>query len=681
MSNALKLTSKMFDEEEVNAMIETIKSGHITYGQKVRKFEAEFAQKLGCPYAVMVNSGSSANLLAVAALVNPVAQKLHNKKILVPAVCWSTSVFPIIQMGYTPIYVDVDPSTCNISLDDLQKKIDDHSPSAIINVHVIGNCCDMKKFMEITKNIQVIEDTCEALGSTFDNRYLGTFGRFGTYSFYYSHHITTGEGGMVVCKTKKDYELLLCLRAHGWTRHLPEKELIETNYPEIDPRFLFINTGFNVRPMDIQAAMGSIQLTKLDEIVEARKTNFMKIWKKSDYYSFLDANGSPAWFGVVILLNREYEHQLEDFKAHLTASGLEHRPVISGNMTRQPFHKLYNISVDPSDYTGAEQIHNSGLFIGLHNSIMSDEDASIIQNIFDSFEWQPIRHILVTGGTGMVGKTMASCFKGNDKYYFIGSKDCNLKKYKETLNLFRQIRPTHVIHLAADVGGLYKNINDCMDIGLNNTLMNTNVLKCAYELNITNLIAVSSTCIFPERAESFNENDAYNGKPHPTNADYAMAKRAMQMHIESIRKKKQWNWVTLIPCNMYGPHDNFTQSGHVIGSLIHKSFQNEELEVLGTGIANRQFLYVEDFVKIIIFAIHNPPDTSSIICAPIEQYSIKELAELISNNVWFNDKYTDGQLNKYAKSLYFKDWFPTMEFTPLKKGIENTKTFFKNNFL
>lgn len=681
MSSALKLTSQMFDQEEVNAMIETIKSGNITYGQKVRKFEAEFARKLQVPYAVMVNSGSSANLLAVAALVNPSSEKLNNKKILVPAVCWSTSVFPIIQMGYTPIYVDVDPTTCNISLNDLQKKIEEHNPSAILNVHVIGNCCDMEKFSKITQNIHVIEDTCEALGSTFDNRYLGTFGRFGTYSFYYSHHITTGEGGMIVCKTKKDYELLLCLRAHGWTRHLPEKELVEKKYPKIDSRFLFINTGFNVRPMEIQAAMGSIQLTKLDAIVEARKINFNKIWKESDHYSFLNPNGSPAWFGVVILLKREYEHQLEDFKAHLTTNGLEHRPVISGNMTRQPFHKLYDINVNPLDYSGAEQIHRSALFIGLHNTVISDEDAFTIRNIFDSFNWKPIRHILVTGGTGMVGKTMTSFCKENDEYYFIGSKDCDLKNFNKTYELFKLIRPTHVVHLAADVGGLYKNINDCMDIGLNNTLMNTNVLKCAYELNITNLIAVSSTCIFPERTESFDENDAYNGKPHSTNADYAMAKRSMQMHVESIRKKKKWNWFTLIPCNMYGPNDNFSESGHVIGSLIRKSFRNEELEILGTGIANRQFLYVEDFVRIILFAIHNPPNTDSIICAPIEQYSIKELAEFISKKIFFNRKYTDGQLNKYAKSLYFKDWYPTMKFTPLEKGIQNTKLFFKNKYL
>jgi len=673
--NFLKLTSKMFDEEEVNAMIETIRSGHITYGEKVRQFEAEFAKKMKSPYAVMVNSGSSANLLAMTALVNPAAPKLHNKKILVPAVCWSTSVFPIIQAGYTPIYVDVDPYTCNISLDDLQKKIDDHSPSAIVNVHVIGNCCDMEKFTKITKNIHVIEDTCEALGSTFDNKYLGTFGRFGTYSFYYSHHITTGEGGMVVCKTKEDYELLLCLRAHGWTRHLPEKELIETKYPEIDSRFLFINTGFNVRPMDIQAAMGSVQLKKLDSVIEARKINFMKIWKKSNYYSFLNANGAPAWFGVVILLNREYEHQLEDFKAHLTTRGLEHRPVISGNMTRQPFHKLYNINVIPSDYPGAEQIHKSGLFIGLHNNIMSDKDASIIQNIFDSFKWQPMRHILVTGGTGMIGRTLQTIVDSKDKYYFIGSRDCNLKNYEQTLNLFRQIRPTHVIHLAADVGGIYKNISDSMDIGLNNRLINTNVLKCTYELNIINLIAVSSTCVFPDKNCEFSENDIYSGKPHPSYAEYAMSKRSMHIQVENIRNTCKWNWFTLIPSSMYGP---LIKSNNVVNTLIQKSLRNKELEVLGTGSANRQFLYNLDFAKIIKYAVTHPPNTGSIICAPHEQYSIKKFAYLLSDKVVFNKNYTDGQINRYVKSLYFKDWYPTMEFTPFKKGIENTKKFFKS---
>jgi len=212
------LIAQSFDDNEIVAVVDTLLTGQLTMAKKVKEFEAQFAKRLNVPYAVMVNSGSSANLLAFAAAANP-ARKNHLKKgdqVLIPAVCWSTSVWPIIQMGLEPVFVDVDPETLNVNIEDLQKKITPKT-KGVMAVHILGNAAPMKEFFDICQknNLIVIEDTCESLGSRANEKYLGTIGNFGTFSFYYSHHITTGEGGMVTCQTQEDCDLLKCLRAHG----------------------------------------------------------------------------------------------------------------------------------------------------------------------------------------------------------------------------------------------------------------------------------------------------------------------------------------------------------------------------------------------------------------------------------------------------------------------------------
>ena len=227
-------------------------------GKNVYNFEKQFASFVGSKYAVMVNSVSSANLLAMSVGSN-FARKNCLKpgdKVIVPNICWSTSVWPIIQMQLVPVFVDVDEKTLNIDIDKLEKAI---TPDirGIVAVHILGNCTNMERLMKIVRdnNLFLMEDTCESLGSLYNNKMLGTFGDFGTYSFYYSHHITTIEGGMVVCNNHDDYELLRCLRAHGWSRDFKDKEKLEEMYNDVDPRFLFVNLGYNLRPMETKGAM------------------------------------------------------------------------------------------------------------------------------------------------------------------------------------------------------------------------------------------------------------------------------------------------------------------------------------------------------------------------------------------------------------------------------------------
>ena len=226
------LAMNPFGQDEILAMTEVLLSGRLTLDQQVDKAEKKFAQMLGVPYAVMVNSGSSANLLAVSAMGNKLRTPhcRTGDHVLVPAVCWSTSVFPLLQNGLQPVFVDVNPHTFNVTIEELQKKLTPQV-KAVMAVHVLGNSIDMRQLMKFVQenHLILVEDTCESLGTFCLDSYphehstesstkpqqqmLGTFGDFGTFSFYFSHHITSGEGGMVTCKTEEDYNLLRCLRA------------------------------------------------------------------------------------------------------------------------------------------------------------------------------------------------------------------------------------------------------------------------------------------------------------------------------------------------------------------------------------------------------------------------------------------------------------------------------------
>ena len=223
------LVGEPFIKEDIIAGIETLLSGRITMSSITKKFEQNFAKYIGSKYALMVNSGSSANLLAVFSSINPKNknQLKTNDECLIPAICWSTSLWPIVQAGLKPKFVDVDLNNFNIDLVKLEKKITSKT-KAIMAVHVLGNSTKMPALMKIVKkyNLTLIEDTCESLGSKFNNKFLGTFGKFCTYSFYVSHQLIAGEGGMLVCNDYNDYKIAHSLRAHGWDRGLEKKKIL-----------------------------------------------------------------------------------------------------------------------------------------------------------------------------------------------------------------------------------------------------------------------------------------------------------------------------------------------------------------------------------------------------------------------------------------------------------------------
>lgn len=387
------LGQNIHDSSDIEVMINTLLTEKFTMGENVSKFEVEFAKYIGSKYAVMVNSGSSANLIATSVITNYKFSKKINAgdEVLVPALCWSTTVFPIIQCGLVPKFVDVNPETLNVNIDDLNSKITSKT-KAIMLVHVLGNCTNMQELMDIVQKnkLILIEDTCESLGSKYNNKYLGSFGDIGTYSFYYSHHLTTMEGGMVITNDDETYELIKCLRAHGWTRNLKNKEDIHSNFPDLDSRFTFVNLGFNFRPMEIQAAMGLNQLNKLNTNNNNRKNNFSKIKNKiendfrNNFISFPkeNENSDISWFGITMFLDENIN--LKEYLEYLTLAGVENRPLITGNMVRQPVIKDLYPNLNPLDFKGAEFCHFRGLFIGLSVEPMSndliDELVEIILN-------------------------------------------------------------------------------------------------------------------------------------------------------------------------------------------------------------------------------------------------------------------------------------------------------------
>ena len=367
--NSYPLTSTPFETSDIIKGAETLIGGRITMSKITSEFESQFAKFLGVKYALMVNSGSSANLLALFGLVNPKNKKKikKNDECILPAICWSTSLWPIVQSGLKPVFIDVDLSTFNLNLEDLQKKINSRT-KAVLAVHILGNCTNMNKLLKIVnkKKITLIEDTCESLGSVYNNKYLGTFGKYGTYSFYVSHQMTAGEGGMIVCNNIEDYKIIHALRAHGWDRGLFKKN---------NRNFNFVNSGFNLRPLDLTAAIGLSQFKRLNRMNKIRSDNRNRIinsLKKSllwsEQFTFLDPikKLKPSWFGLPILINKNYLKNKKKFLSYLNKNGIETRPIISGNFLNQPSIKLYGLNENKKKFKNAQEIEDRGFFIGLH---------------------------------------------------------------------------------------------------------------------------------------------------------------------------------------------------------------------------------------------------------------------------------------------------------------------------
>ena len=392
MNNFLyTLIENPFSDEDINKAIKVIKSKQLTLSKNTFKFEKNFTNKINTKFSLMVNSGSSANLLAFQCLINPYRKKrlLSNSEVIIPSLCWSTSLWPIIQSNLKPVFVDINKDTLNIDIEDLEKKITNKT-KAIMLVHVLGNCCDMDRLMKIKKkyNLVLIEDTCESLGTKYNDKYLGTFGEFSSFSFYTSHQISAGEGGMICCKDKKDYEIIKSLRSHGWSRGTSFENKYK-NSKTLNKKFIFFNSGFNLRPTEVSAAIGFNQFKRLEKMKKSRNLNRKKIinaFKNSKILNksinFFQPNKKvkPSWFGLPIRFNSKTK--LNEILLKLEQSGIETRPIISGNFTKQPAAKIYKL-VNNIKFKNTDEIYNSSFFIGLPTKPIKKKKIEILIKIFE----------------------------------------------------------------------------------------------------------------------------------------------------------------------------------------------------------------------------------------------------------------------------------------------------------
>ena len=385
------LVENPYRKKDINQAINVLRSNKITSGPKVIEFENFFKRKINSKNSLMVNSGSSANLLALQCLINPYRKKKlkAGDEVIIPSLCWSTSLWPIVQSGLKPKFVDIDIKTLNLDLDDLEKKITKKT-KAIMVVHVLGNCTNMNKLMKIKNkyNLILIEDTCESLGTKFNNKYLGTFGEFSSFSFYSSHQISSGEGGMICCKSAEDYEIIKALRSHGWSRGLKNEKKIAKKFKNLDKKFIFYNSGYNLRSTDIAASIGLSQFKDLNKFIKIRNKNRLKIINEMNKNIKLKSKiriikenklVKASWFGIPILIQDNLNKN--QIIRKIEKNGIETRPIISGNFLNQPSVKKYKLS--KVKMKNAEYVNKNGFFIGLPTSIIKSSNLKKIVKAFE----------------------------------------------------------------------------------------------------------------------------------------------------------------------------------------------------------------------------------------------------------------------------------------------------------
>jgi CDP-4-dehydro-6-deoxyglucose reductase, E1 len=385
----IPLTVPTYAAEEVEEALESLLSTWVSMGKKVRLFEEMFARYLGSKYAVMVNSGSSANLLALSVLTNPSfpGRIEPGSEIITPAVTWVTTVYPIQNVGCVPVLVDVDPETFNI-LPEEAEKVSGPKTKAIMPVHLLGSPCriDEVRKMAEGRDLFVVEDTCESTGAEFQGKKVGTFGDMGTFSFYMSHHISTIEGGMVVTDDEEMFEFLKAMRAFGWVRDLKDSKKYAAENPGIDPRFLFVTSGYNLRPTEIQGGFGIHQIRKLDRFIALRRRN-AEYWNKRlrKYRDMLvlpsEAVGTKhVYFGYPLTVRQEAPFGREELVAHLEKKGVETRPIMAGNIAEQPVLKHMPFRVW-GELPNSRMIMRRSFFFGNHNGIGPVEREYIADSI------------------------------------------------------------------------------------------------------------------------------------------------------------------------------------------------------------------------------------------------------------------------------------------------------------
>lgn len=393
MKYRIPLAYNLFDEAERNAVIEVLSGGNLTQGERVSRFEDEFASYLGVDHAILVNSGSSANLIAITAMYYAGmwdAKLTHGRfeagdEVIIPALCWPTTLTPLKNLGLEAVFCDIELDSFNLSVATIERVRTDRT-RAVIAVPIMGNPTGLDELREYcrARRLVLLEDACESLGAQSPTgEKIGSFGLAASFSFYFSHHISTIEGGCVVTNSYLLADLCRAVRSHGWTRQLASSELVKAlpEIDEFDQRFCFFLPGYNLRATEIVAALGSVQLRKFPELLKRRqriaqaRLRVLEPFRDQVTVPGANVGAGHSWMAFSLLLNSR--EQRDRMCAMLEELGLETRPIIAGNIVRHPLAQFLPIKNRSIDLSACDAVLQRGLMLGL-NPNSSDEDEKFV---------------------------------------------------------------------------------------------------------------------------------------------------------------------------------------------------------------------------------------------------------------------------------------------------------------
>jgi CDP-6-deoxy-D-xylo-4-hexulose-3-dehydrase len=378
------LATNTWDDKELQAIQSVIDKDIYTMGDSVAKFEQDFAKFIDRKYCVMVSSGSAANLIATAALFYTKRPMLNRgDEVIVPAVSWSTTYFPLQQYGLKLKFVDIDLDTLNYDLASLESAITNNT-KMIMTVNLLGNPNDFDVISNLVKDkdIFIFEDNCESMGAEYKNKQTGTFGILSTFSTFFSHHMATMEGGFVTTDDKELYHILLSLRAHGWTRDLPKENHVANKSDDwFEESFRFVLPGYNVRPVEMSGAIGIEQLKKLPLFLKQRRKNaklFIELFKDHSNFSIQKDVDNSSWFGFSLIIRPESSLKRKDIINKLQEDKIDCRPIVTGNFTKNEVMKYFDYEIH-KELKNADYLHENGFFVGNSQVCLESEINSLFK--------------------------------------------------------------------------------------------------------------------------------------------------------------------------------------------------------------------------------------------------------------------------------------------------------------
>jgi len=365
------LSSNSWGNEEIEVFQQVLDKDRFTMGESVKKFETAFANKLEVPYAVMVSSGSMANLVALASLFYKKDKPLQRgDEVIVPSISWATTYYPLQQYGLKLKFLDVELDSLNMDVSQLEKALTPKT-RMVVAVSILGNPCALDKLRAFCDQheLYLFEDNCESMGATLNGKQCGTFGDIGTFSTFFSHHISTMEGGVITTRDEEIYHLAKSLRAHGWTRDLPsDSSVYEEGDDDFFEAYRFILPGYNARPLELSGAVGVEQLKKLDSLINIRRQNaqiFVDLFDDDDRFITQKENGLSSWFCFTIVLNPDLNFERQKLLEIMREARIEFRIITGGCFLRHDVIRYFDYET-VGDIVNANIVHDRGFFVGNH---------------------------------------------------------------------------------------------------------------------------------------------------------------------------------------------------------------------------------------------------------------------------------------------------------------------------